>query len=96
MRISARAQKVEPFYVLEVAKAASSLAETVVHTDSPMIFLNIGEPDFTAPPLVQEAAEKAIRDGTTQYTQALGLMPLRERISAWYTCLLYTSPSPRD
>ena len=85
MRISARAQKVEPFYVLEVAKAASSLAETVVHTDSPMIFLNIGEPDFTAPPLVQEAAEKAIRDGTTQYTQALGLMPLRERISAWYT-----------
>ena len=85
MRISARAQKVEPFYVLEVAKAASSLAETVVHTDSPMIFLNIGEPDFTAPPLVQEAAEKAIRDGATQYTQALGLMPLRERISAWYT-----------
>ena len=85
MRISARAQKVEPFYVLEVAKAASSLAETVAHTDSPMIFLNIGEPDFTAPPLVQEAAEKAIRDGATQYTQALGLMPLRERISEWYT-----------
>ena len=85
MRISARAQKFEPFYVMEVAKAASSLAETVAHTDSPMIFLNIGEPDFTAPPLVQEAAEKAIRDGATQYTQALGLMPLRERISEWYT-----------
>jgi len=85
MRISARAQKIDPFYVMEVAKAASSLAETVAHTDSPMIFLNIGEPDFTAPPLVQEAAEKAIRDGATQYTQALGLMPLRERISEWYT-----------
>jgi aspartate/methionine/tyrosine aminotransferase len=27
-----------------------------------MVFLNIGEPDFTAPPLVQAAAEKAIRD----------------------------------
>jgi aspartate/methionine/tyrosine aminotransferase len=25
-------------------------------TDAPMIYLNIGEPDFTAPPLVQEAA----------------------------------------
>jgi aspartate/methionine/tyrosine aminotransferase len=85
MRISTRAQKIDPFYVMEVAKAAASLAETVAHTDSPMIFLNIGEPDFTAPPLVQEAAEKAIRDGATQYTQALGLMPLRERISAWYT-----------
>jgi aspartate/methionine/tyrosine aminotransferase len=39
-----------------------------------MIFLNIGEPDFTAPPLVQEAAAKrAMRDGATQYTNALGL-----------------------
>jgi aspartate/methionine/tyrosine aminotransferase len=49
-----------------------------------MIFLNIGEPDFTAPPLVQEAAAKAIRDGLTQYTQATGLDTLRERISDWY------------
>ncbi len=49
-----------------------------------MIFLNIGEPDFTAPPLVQEAAQRAIRDGSTQYTDACGLMALRERISSWY------------
>ena len=49
-----------------------------------MIFLNIGEPDFTAPPLVQEAAARAIRAGTTQYTQATGLTQLRERISGWY------------
>ena len=47
-----------------------------------MIFLNIGEPDFTAPPLVQEAAQRAMRDGRTQYTQATGLPALRERISA--------------
>jgi aspartate/methionine/tyrosine aminotransferase len=50
-----------------------------------MIFLNIGEPDFTAPPLVQEAATKAIHDGLSHYTQATGLPELRERISAWYT-----------
>jgi aspartate/methionine/tyrosine aminotransferase len=49
-----------------------------------MVFLNIGEPDFTAPPLVQEAAARAVRNGLTQYTPALGLMPLRERISDWY------------
>jgi aspartate/methionine/tyrosine aminotransferase len=67
-----------------VAKAASALGREVAHTDAPMIFLNIGEPDFTAPPLVQAAAEKAIRDGQTQYTQATGLQPLRERISDWY------------
>ena len=84
MRISRRAQAIEPFYVMEVAKAASELAQKIAHTDRPMVFLNIGEPDFTAPPLVQEAAVKAIRDGATQYTQATGLLALREQISAWY------------
>jgi aspartate/methionine/tyrosine aminotransferase len=84
MRISQRAQRIEPFYVMEVAKAASSLAREVARSDTPMIFLNIGEPDFTAPPLVQQAAQKAVRDGLSHYTQATGLPELRERISRWY------------
>ena len=77
MKISNRAQRIEPFYVMEVAKAASALARDVAHTDRPMVFLNIGEPDFTAPPLVQEAAARAVRNGATQYTQATGLDALR-------------------
>jgi aspartate/methionine/tyrosine aminotransferase len=85
MKLSRRVERIEPFYVMEVAKAASRLAREVAHGDRPMIFLNIGEPDFTAPPLVQEAAARAIRDGATQYTQATGLEALRERISAWYS-----------
>jgi aspartate/methionine/tyrosine aminotransferase len=84
VRIARRAERIEPFYVMEVAKAASQMAREVAHGDTPMIFLNIGEPDFTAPPLVREAAERAIRDGATQYTHAVGLEPLRERISGWY------------
>ncbi len=84
MRISSRAERIEPFYVMEVAKAASQLAREVAHTERPMIFLNIGEPDFTAPPLVQEAAARAISRGATQYTPATGLDALRERISGWY------------
>ncbi len=84
MHIAQRAQRIEPFYVMEVAKAATERAALVAHTDAPMIFLNIGEPDFTAPPLVQEAAARAIHDGVTQYTPALGIPELRERISAWY------------
>ncbi|MBK9237487.1 MAG: pyridoxal phosphate-dependent aminotransferase [Rhodoferax sp.] len=84
MRISERARRIEPFYVMEVAKAAQRMAQQVAHTTSPMIYLNIGEPDFTAPPRVQEAATQAIRDGRSQYTQATGLEPLRERISGWY------------
>lgn len=69
---------------MEVAKAAAELGHKVAHTDAPMVFLNIGEPDFTAPPLVQLAAEQAIRQGRTQYTPATGLPILRERISRWY------------
>ncbi|GHC94393.1 aminotransferase [Pseudorhodoferax aquiterrae] len=84
MRISRRAQAIEPFYVMEVAKEAAALAREVAGGSHPMVFLNIGEPDFTAPPLVQEAAARAVHDGRTQYTQATGLPELRERISAWY------------
>ena len=94
LKISQRASRIAPFYVMEVAKQASLLAAQVAHTDKPMIFLNIGEPDFTAPPLVQEAAARAIADGRTQYTQATGLPALRERISDWYASRLKTQVAP--
>ena len=84
MRIAQRAQRIEPFYVMEVAKAASALAREVAHTDRPMIFLIIGEPDFTAPEPVQAAAARTITQGATQYTQALGTDALRQAISGWY------------
>ena len=84
MKISRRAERIEPFYVMEVAKAAQELAREVAHGSTPMIFLNIGEPDFTAPALVQAAAARVIDRGATQYTPSLGLDALRERISGWY------------
>ena len=94
MQISERAQAIEPFYVMEVGKAAAQLAQQVAHTDAPMVFLNIGEPDFTAPPLVQQAATRAVRDGLTQYTPALGLTALRERIADWYATRFGLPVSP--
>ena len=84
MKFSTRAEKIEPFYVMEVAKAAQQLAKEVANGPEPMIFLNIGEPDYTAPAQVQAAANTCIAQGSTQYTNALGLEPLREAISAWY------------
>ncbi len=79
---------------MEVAKAASALAQQVAGSASPMIFLNIGEPDFTAPPLVQEAASRAIAAGNTQYTAATGLPALRERISDWYASRFNAQVAP--
>lgn len=84
MRISKRAERIEPFYVMEVAKAAAQLERERLQSEQPMVYLTIGEPDFTAPPLVKEAAARAVRGGMTQYTQAIGLEALRERISDWY------------
>lgn len=94
MKFSSRAERIEPFYVMEVAKAAQALGREVAGTDHPMIFLNIGEPDFTAPPLVQEAADRAVRSGITQYTNALGLEALREKISQWYLDRFGVSVAP--
>jgi aspartate/methionine/tyrosine aminotransferase len=84
MKLARRLDHIEPFYVMECAKAAFEIAASPACADSPMIFLNIGEPDFTAPPLVRVAAERALREGRTQYTQAHGLDALRERIARWY------------
>ena len=94
MRIAQRAERIEPFYVMEVAKAAAIMAKEFAHTDRPMIFLNIGEPDFTAPPLIQAAAAKAIACGNTQYTQATGLPELREKISTWYATRFKVNVKP--
>jgi aspartate/methionine/tyrosine aminotransferase len=84
MQISNRAQRIEPFYVMEVAKAARLLGDKLLNSEHPMLYLNVGEPDFTAPALVQEAAIRAVQAGNTQYTQASGMPELRERISHWY------------
>jgi aspartate/methionine/tyrosine aminotransferase len=94
MRLAARAERIRPFYVMEMAKAAAEVARSAAHGGRPMIYLNIGEPDFGAPPLVQEAAVRAIHDGRTQYTQATGLWPLRERISDWYQARLGVAVPP--
>ncbi|MGB2818284.1 MAG: pyridoxal phosphate-dependent aminotransferase [Burkholderiaceae bacterium] len=79
-RIADRTTLIEPFYVMEVVKEAAELAAT----GRSVIHLSIGEPDFTAPEPVRRAAIAAIERGETQYTSALGLQPLRERIAQWY------------
>jgi len=87
-RLAGRLAHIAPFYVMEQAKAAAALAASPAcdpaQGGEPMIFLNIGEPDFTAPPAVQAAAAAALTAGRTQYTDACGLPALRERIAAWY------------
>jgi aspartate/methionine/tyrosine aminotransferase len=88
IRTASRLAQIEPFWVMECAKAADVIARSPACDPAQggerMLYLNIGEPDFTAVPGVQRAAHAAIEAGRTQYTHATGLLALRERIAAWY------------
>jgi aspartate aminotransferase len=46
-----------------------------------VINLGIGQPDFSTPENIVEAAVKALRDGQHGYTAATGIAPLREAVS---------------
>lgn len=85
---AARLQHIQPFFVMELAKAAQQIARSAAcdpaQGGEPMVFLNIGEPDFTAAPRVQAAAIECLQQGRTQYTDATGLPELRRAISGWY------------
>jgi aspartate/methionine/tyrosine aminotransferase len=87
IRTASRLDHIAPFYVMECAKAAA-LADSPACDPrlggEPMLFLNIGEPDFSASAGVQAAATACIQAGHTQYTQATGLPALRQAISGWY------------
>ncbi|MEM4990450.1 pyridoxal phosphate-dependent aminotransferase [Collimonas sp. H4R21] len=78
--LASRLDNIAPFHVMELAKMAAALERQGRH----IIHMGIGEPDFTAAPLVIEAAAKAMADGKMQYTSATGLPALREAISAHY------------
>jgi len=88
MKLASRVERIEPFWVMEMAKSAREVAAgpecDPALGGEPMIYLNIGEPDFTASAPVQAAASACLAAGQTAYTQATGLPALRSALSAWY------------
>ena len=90
VRLAARVDAIQPFYVMELAKEAALLERE----GRDIIHMGIGEPDFTAPEPVIEAAASALRRGVTQYTSALGLHALREAIAGHYTQFYGISVDP--
>ena len=49
----------------------------------PVINLGIGQPDFTPPKHILEAAEKAVRDGPHGYSSPQGLVVLRDAVAQY-------------
>lgn len=68
------------FQAVEITKQAQALREQ----GRDIISLGIGEPDFTAPPIVVETMQKAAEAGLSGYCPPLGLTPLRMEIAEYY------------
>lgn len=80
VKISYRAQAIAPFHAMEVAKHAAVLEADGHH----VVRLNLGEPDFGAPPAVRAAMREAMDGRPMPYTPALGLPALRQAIAGFY------------
>lgn len=78
--LAARLEQIAPFHVMELAKHAAELERQGHH----IVHMGIGEPDFTAPQPVLDAAMRAMQEGRSQYTAATGMPALREAIANYY------------
>jgi aspartate/methionine/tyrosine aminotransferase len=80
IRLADRTRAVTPFLAMEFSKHAAVL-EAQGHR---IIQLNVGQPDFGAPPAVMRAMRAALDAGHTSYTPALGIPSLRRAIAQHY------------
>src|SRR5205823_3476721 len=66
----------------ENAFAVLARATALAAQGRDIINLGIGQPDFSTPPHIVEAAVKALRDGHHGYTPSTGILPVREAVAA--------------
>ena len=68
----------------------------IVQSKKEVISLGVGEPDFVTPWHIREAAIYALETGKTSYTSNLGLLKLREAISASLSRRFGVSYNPQN
>ena len=71
---------IEPFQVMRLLAQARELEAQGQH----IVHMEVGEPDFPTPETITRAGIKALEEGKTHYTPALGLPQLRSAIAAHY------------
>lgn len=74
---SKRIQQIAPSATLAMSQLAAEMKQQGID----VINLSLGEPDFSTPKHICEAAKQAIDDGFTHYTTVDGLLSLREAIT---------------
>ena len=75
-----RVDGVSPFLAMEVLERAQQLERQ----GTPVIHLELGEPDFATPACIRDAAVAALDAGYTHYTHSLGDCDLREALVGFY------------
>jgi aspartate aminotransferase len=68
----------------ETAFSVLARANELERAGREIIHLEIGEPDFSTPPHVVDAAVEAMRRGLTTYCPSAGLHELREAVAAYF------------
>ena len=71
---------IPPFIVMDVMRAANERASA----GKDVLHLEVGQPSTFAPMAVIDAAKRALDHDFIGYTDALGVLPLRENLSVYY------------
>jgi aspartate/methionine/tyrosine aminotransferase len=77
---ASRTKEIAPFQVMAILQQAQELAAEGID----VIHLEVGEPDFDTPAPIVQAGIKALQEGKTHYTPALGLPELKQKIADFY------------
>src|SRR5437868_12846139 len=81
LTLAERSSLIAPSATLAMAAEARRLKSEGVQ----VLDFALGEPDFTTPENIQEAAIRAMRSGQTHYTPPAGIPELRQAVAALYT-----------
>lgn len=82
-----RTENLSSFIVMDIVKRASEI-EGCIHFE-------VGQPDICPSGGVLESMKDALREGQFPYTEAMGMMPLREEISGYYKDYYGVDVDPR-
>ena len=83
---------IQPFHVMDLlarAKELEAAGRSIIH-------MEVGEPDFITPDPIVHAGQRALQQGFTHYTAALGVTALRESIASHYAQRYQVSVAPEQ
>lgn len=92
LELSKKAQAVKPSSTLAITAKAKELRSKGID----VVGFGAGEPDFNTPDNINNAAIKAIHDGFTKYTDASGILELKQAVCKKFETFNHISYKPNQ